>query len=81
MLIDIMYGTPGPEPVAVSEYVSRLCQNLESAYDYVRDRMGHVLDRQKYMYDKRVHGEPFKKGDLVWLHCPAVLPPEAGRSF
>ena len=34
--------------------------------------MGHVLDRQKDIYDKKVHGEPFKKGDLVWLHCPAV---------
>lgn len=72
MPIDIMYGTPGPEPVTVSEYAARLRQNLESAYDYVRNRMGHALDRQKDIYDKKVHGEPFTKGDLVWLHCPAV---------
>ena len=47
MPIGIMYGTPGPAPVTVSEYAARLRQNLESAYDYVRNRMSHVLDRQK----------------------------------
>ena len=77
MTIDIMYGTPRPEPVKVSEYVTKLRQKLESAYEYVRYRMGRVLDRQKNIYDKKVQGEPFKKGDLVWLHCPAV---PGGRS-
>ena len=51
MPIDSMYGTPGPESLTVSEYIARLRQNLESAYDYVRDRLVHVLDRQKDIYD------------------------------
>ena len=71
MPIDIIYGTPRPEPVTESEYVARLRQNLESAYDYVCDKMGHLLDQQKEIYDKKVHDEPFKKGELAWLHYPA----------
>ena len=65
MPIGIMYGTPGPEPVTVSEYVARLCQNLESAYDYVRDRMGHVLAWQKDIYDKKVHGDHSRRGPCL----------------
>ena len=51
---------------------SGLRNNLESAYEYVRDKMGRTLDRQRDIYDRKVHGKPFEKGDLVWLHCPAV---------
>ena len=34
-------------------------------------RMSHRC--QKECYDKRIHGKPFKEGDLVWLHSPVVL--------
>ena len=34
--------------------------------------MGHSLDRQKWYYDVRIHGEPYKEGVLVWLHSPVV---------
>ncbi len=46
--------------------------NMEAAYERVRDKMGHQLDRQKELYDQKVHGRPLEPGDLVWLHCPAV---------
>ena len=36
----------------------------------VRETMGHQLDRQKDLYDRRVHGKPLKPGDKVWFHCP-----------
>ena len=54
MPIDIMYGSPGPEPVTVSEYAYGLRNNLESAYECVRDKMGRALDRQKDIYDRKV---------------------------
>ena len=64
--------SPGPEPVTVSEYASKLRNNLKSAYECVHDKMGRTLDRQKNIYDQKVHGKPIDKGDLVWLHCPVV---------
>ena len=38
----------------------------------VRDHMGIQHLRQKTLYDRSSHGDPYKAGDLVWLHCPAV---------
>ena len=35
--------------------------------------MGVNLKRQKDLYDVHIHGQPYPKGDPVWLHCPAVL--------
>ena len=55
MPIDIMYGSPGPEPVTVSEYASGLRNDLESAYECVCDKMGRTLDRQKDIYDREVY--------------------------
>ena len=72
MPIDIMYGTPTPQSSTIPEYVSDLRRGLEAAYNRVREQMGHKQDRQKELYDRRVHGKPFELGDLVWLHCPAV---------
>ena len=72
MPIDIMHGTPVPKESTASEYATSLKRSLEAAYKHVRDQMGHKQDRQKELYDRRVHGKPFEPGDLVWLHCPAV---------
>ena len=72
MPINIMYGTPTPRPSSIPKYVKDLCGDLESAYERVRVCMGEQLDRQKELYDRKAHGEPFKQGDLVWLHTPVV---------
>ncbi len=39
-----------------TEYVAKLRSGLESAYKCVRDQMGHALDRQKDIYDRKVYG-------------------------
>ena len=72
MPVDIMFGSPTPPVASHAEYAVTLCQKLESAYQRVRDQMGHSLARQKELYDKKVHGNPFEVGDLVWLLVPAV---------
>ena len=38
----------------------------------VREKTGQSQLRQKAYYDKKVHGERFNTGDLVWLWNPAV---------
>ena len=45
---------------------------LDRAYRQVREYMGLQQRRQKVHYDKLCNGKPFKIGDMVWLHCPAV---------
>ena len=45
---------------------------LEDAYKKVRCMMGSKQDRQKDIYDRARHGEPFQCGDLVILHSPVV---------
>ena len=34
--------------------------------------MGLQHQRQKELYNISSNGDPFKVGDMVWLHCPAV---------
>ena len=70
--VDVMYGTPTPQGSTVPQYVADLRSSLSAAYEHVRERMGCKLDHQKELYDRKVHGQPFKPGELVWLHSPAV---------
>ena len=72
MPTDIMYGSPTPQAVTVPDYVADLRSSLESAYQCVQERMGHKLEHQKELYDRKAHGDPFQPGDLVWLHHPDI---------
>ena len=69
---DIALGTPKPPLTTVTQYADHLRESLDFAYECVRERMGHQLEKQKTQYDTTVHGHPFQVGDLVWLHNPAV---------
>ena len=46
--------------------------HMEKAYRQVREHMGPQHQRQKELYNKSSNGDPFKVGDMVWLHCPSV---------
>ena len=72
MPIDTMYGTPTPKPQLASECAGKLRESLEAAYERVRKQIGQKLDRPAEIYNRKAHGEPFKPGDLVWLHSPAI---------
>ena len=72
MPVDIMLGTATSPAHRIPEYVSNLRTSLETAYEYVRDRMGHKLEEQKACYDTKTCGKSFEAGDLVWLHNPVV---------
>ena len=70
--VDLMYGTTQGKETAVMEYVKNLKDGLLEAYALVRDRCETEHKRQKSIYDRKVHGEPYSEGDLVWLYTPAV---------
>ena len=63
--IDVMFGLP-------PHYSMLWISGLDRAYQQVREYMGLQQRRQKVHYDKLCNGKPFKIGDMVWLHCPAV---------
>ena len=70
--VDVALGTSPPPAATIPQYVARLHESLEFAYGCVRDKMGHQLQKQKTRYDAQTQGRPFKVGDSVWLHNPAV---------
>ena len=72
IMYGIMYGSPNQPTTTLPKYVADLRSSLSAAYKQVREYMGNKLARQKEFYDRRVHGQPFSPGDLVWLNNPAV---------
>jgi len=70
--IDITYGTPNTSSVIPSEYVSTLRNSLEQSYKLVRKHSLGAACRQKEHYDKKIHGKPYDKGQMVWLFTPVV---------
>ena len=71
--VDVALGTNLPPSAStIPQYVATLRQSLDTSYSYVKQQMGHELERQKRQYDNRTQGKSFERGDLVWLHSPAV---------
>ena len=70
--VDIMFGTSKPQSQSPNEYAATLKKQLTSAFDMAHKQMGRQHMRQKEFYDKKLHGQPYQKGDLVWLHSPVV---------
>ena len=75
--IDIVFGTKSPDPVPVGEYASEMKQALTEAYDGVRKNQEASHRQQSEIYNRRVHGNPYSVGELVWLHNAAI---PAGQS-
>ena len=79
--VDLLYNTPlSVEERDVPTYVFDLKNTLTSAYERVRSKTSSQQMRQKENYDRKVHGDSFKPGDMVWLFNPAV-PRGKARKF
>ena len=63
--LDVMYVASG---TSLGEYAIALQKQLRTAYTLVRQCLSTTHNRQKEIYNSKVHGEPHKPGDLVWLH-------------
>ena len=72
--IDLMYGSPRnvTDTPPISDYALHLKNSLEDAYSLAREKLGASHKRRKEQYDRRVHGNPFKPADLVWLHSTVI---------
>ena len=77
--IDVAFGLPYDQSVSTNQYANTLHQKLGKAYGEVRKTMDLHLQRQKEIYDKKVHGKPFEEGELVWVHIP--VRPGASRKL
>ena len=66
------YVLPAQKSVTPSEYAAHLKYSLANAYEHVRKCTGAQQQRQKELYDRRVHGQVHDIGELVWLHQSAV---------
>ena len=66
--LDVMYETGRPTALNPGEYALVLQKQLRTAYDLVRKQLSQTHLRQQELYNHKVHGQPHKPGDLVWLH-------------
>ena len=69
--IDLVYPLNRSTPCSSDDYATSLKTNLESAFQRAREQITTHHERRKEQYDKKVHGDPYDEGDLVWLHNPA----------
>ena len=77
--LDIMFGSSPVIETSPRVYATTLRASLTTAYNHVRDRMNVTFERQKQHYDKKVHGQPYNVGDLVWLYSPVVPPGQSKK--
>ena len=78
--VDLAFQLPNQQPVLHHDYAVKLQQTLQESYKVVRDSLSSNLHRQKEIYDKKSHGCPYRKGDLVWLFNP-VVPQGKSKKF
>jgi len=69
--VDLLFELPKSSS-SMSDYVTFLTETLNKAYELARVKVGMKQQRQTENYDQRIHGKPFTKNDLVWLHNPRV---------
>ena len=67
---DVIYGTANTAEQSVTDYARTLRRKMENAFILAREHSLKPHHRQKELYDRKVHGKPFEKGDYVWLNSP-----------
>ena len=70
--IDLMYGTGESSEFPTKDYAVHLKKSLEEDSHLVHEQLSTSHERRKEHYDRHVHCEPYKEGDLVWLYSPVV---------
>ena len=68
--VDVLYGAPNNTTQSPSMYASTLRKQMNKAFALARKHSLLKHSRQKEIYDRKVHGKPYQKGDYVWLHSP-----------
>ena len=68
---DLFYSKPLGDPrLVVGEHGLELNEKLYEVHSHAQATMGKEQRRQCNFFNRKVHGDPFKAGDLVWLFEP-----------
>ena len=78
--VDMVYGTQPPVSSTVDNYAQKSRKLLEESFDRVRVHLAAGHQKQKQIYDRQVHGDPYKEGDNVWL-LDTVIQKGQSRKF
>ena len=66
--IDLFYPKPPGDPrLVLGEDGLELNEKLYEVHSHAQATMGKEQPRQRDYFNEKVHGDPFKAGDLVWL--------------
>ena len=69
--IDLLVPKPPGDPILkLGEHAEELNERLYEIHREVQMTMGTEQRRQKEYFKRKVHGEPFREGVLVWLFEP-----------
>ena len=61
-----------PTQQLYGQYVVNQQEKFLKAFEAVRKSISTKQCHQKQLYNQKVHGDPYRPGDLVWLYNPAV---------
>ena len=56
----------------IPKHVVKMKKTLESVYCRVWEILNISYQQQKEHYDKKIHGDAFEEGDMVWLHTTVI---------
>ena len=70
--IDLMFKVDEQPQSAAPEYAVQLKESLTEVYERVCKATNAEQVLQKQLYDRKVHGDPYKEGDYVWLHSTVL---------
>ena len=79
--VDVMYGSTLTDSQSPSEYAVSLKEQLTSAYETARQTCKTQHERQKELYDWKIHGDPYVAGDWVWVLNPKVPKNNMKKTF
>ena len=69
--IDLFVPKPPGDPrLKLGEHAEELNERLNEIHREAQMTMGTEQRQQREYFNRKVHGEPFKEGDLVWLFEP-----------
>ena len=68
--IDLSYPKPPGNSRLVFEDGLELTEKVYEVHSHAQDTMGKEQRRQRNYFDRKVHCDPFKRGDVVWLFEP-----------
>ena len=65
-----MYRPIEQQTQPYGEYAQLLQNRLLTAFDLVKKHVTKEHLCQKELYDRKIHGKPYKAREIVWLHSP-----------